>query len=113
MEKDDTLNKLETISNKQLDDLVATFINRNQDEIKKLKDARRPGRPANKKQDLLEMKLKAENDLYETGWKLPVLTEADNVKKFKNWKGEHSGLTSIKFQIFKKKDLVDEDSQMQ
>lgn len=86
----------------EMKDLIVTFIDRDNDELAKLKSERRANRPATKKQDTLEFRIKQENHYYETGWKVPDLRIPKNVSMLRAWKGGHGGLTSIKFVIVKK-----------
>ena len=89
----------------ELDDmktLIQTFIKRDSEELEQLKKARRSDRPPSKKQDLLEFRIKHEQHMFETGWKVPDLRTAVNVAKLREWKGGHGGLTSIAFCIVKK-----------
>lgn len=89
----------------ELDDmktLIQTFIKRDSEELEQLKKARRSDRPPSKKQDVLEFRIKHEQHMFETGWKVPDLRTAVNVAKLREWKGGHGGLTSIAFCIVKK-----------
>lgn len=89
----------------ELDDLkslIETFINRDRDELETLKSERRADRPPSKRQQLLESRLKQENHMYETGWKVPDLRSATNVNLLRLWKGGHGGLTAIKCALVKK-----------
>lgn len=83
-------------------DLIQSFVNRDNEELETLKAGRRANRPASKKQDLLEFRIKEERHLFQTGWKVPDLRNAANVKKLRAWQGGHGGLTSIDFCLVKK-----------
>ncbi|TID29682.1 hypothetical protein CANINC_001802 [Pichia inconspicua] len=88
--------------------LIETFINRDMDELEQLRASRRPGRPSSKRQDLLEFRIKQEQHVYETGWKVPDLRDPVNVTKLRLWQGGHGGLTSIKFVLVKKEGNIDD-----
>lgn len=92
--------------------LIESFIDRDHDELEQLRSSRRPGRPTTKKQDLLEFRLKQETHVYETGWKVPDLRDAENVQKLRAWGGGHGGLTSIKFILVKKHESETGDVEM-
>lgn len=104
----DVLDK-ETFTVDEMKALIETFINRDMDELDQLRDARRPGRPTSKRQDLLEFRVKQERHVYLTGWKVPDLRDSVNVTKLRLWQGGHGGLTSIKF-VTVKKEGIPEDS---
>lgn len=63
--------------------------------IDQLKKERRPNRPPTKRQELLELRKDAEMKHFETGWKLPDLTDTKNVEIFRKWKGDTGGLNTI------------------
>lgn len=82
-------------------DLILTFINRDIEELNKLKSERRHDRPPSNKQDALENRLQHEKHVFKTGWRVPDLRDESNVKKLRLWKGGHGGLTAIKFCLVK------------
>lgn len=101
--------KKETFDIDDIKALIETFINRDLDELEQLRAARRPGRPSSKRQDLLEFRIKQEQHVYETGWKVPDLRDPVNVTKLRLWQGGHGGLTSIKFMLVKKDGIPEEN----
>lgn len=94
--------EVESFQLEDMKDLITTFIARDNDELEQLKAERRANRPASKKQDLLESRIKHETHVFETGWKVPDLRTLENVKKLRAWNGGHGGLTAIKFVVVKK-----------
>lgn len=76
--------------------MLEAFIARDDEELKQLKQRRRPGRPRTKRQDLLQMRRSHEMEVYNGGWKVPDLEDEKNVKMFRNWKGEVGGLVVVK-----------------
>lgn len=76
---------------------IEAYLSRFDEELSQLVALRRPGRPALKRQDLLEDQ-KAKDELeYTTGFKVPVLWEAENVENLLRWNGTIGGVTNVKF----------------
>ncbi|ODV83028.1 hypothetical protein CANARDRAFT_178044 [[Candida] arabinofermentans NRRL YB-2248] len=96
-------NTMDKFNDEEIELFIDTFINRDEDELQELKDNRRSGRPASKRQDSIELRMKSDLNLYKSGWDIPDLTDVDNVKLLRNWKGERGGITAIKFKTFKMK----------
>mgnify|MGYP001559515348 FL=1 len=88
--------------------LIQSFVDRDNDELAKMKQQRRADRPPSKKMDLLEFRIKQENHLFETGWKIPDLRSSVNVAKLRAWKGGHGGLTALDFCIVKKNGILND-----
>lgn len=76
---------------------VDEFIRRGDEELDQLKHERRPGRPATKRQDQLQMNRDREYAVFKSGWKLPDLRVPQNVKRLRSWKGDSGTLTAIDF----------------
>jgi translation machinery-associated protein 16 len=70
---------------------------RDDDELDKLKAARRPGRPASNKQDLLQIKVDKEKKEYKEGFTVPDLTDKQTVEGLKKWNGTPGGINVLKF----------------
>ncbi|KAK9459393.1 translation machinery-associated protein 16 [Lipomyces oligophaga] len=77
--------------------MIKDFIARDDAEIKKLNDSRRPGRPASSRQDSLQNRRSFEEEEYKSGFYVPNLLEKENVKTFRDWNKEHSGLGLLRF----------------
>ncbi|KAH3671051.1 hypothetical protein OGAPHI_000762 [Ogataea philodendri] len=84
---------------------IQTFIARDDDELEQLRAERRPGRPATKRQDLLEQRKAKESHMYETGWSIPDLQNKTTVELLRNWNGDRGSLTALTFKTVKKSDL--------
>jgi len=91
----DQLSSKEAFTVDELKSMLKTFICRDDDELDQLKKERRPNRPPTKRQELLELRKDAEMKHFETGWKLPDLTDTKNVESFRKWKGDTGGLNTI------------------
>ncbi|CAK7892596.1 hypothetical protein CAAN1_01S10792 [[Candida] anglica] len=83
-----------------LDDMklfIEGYISRYDEELETLRHDRRPGRPATSRQQILEEKVKHERQIYETGFKIPDLSNKDTVEKLRLWTGSSGGTTVMKF----------------
>lgn len=112
-EVDDPTDDIPTFSISDVQDLLETWISRNDDEIESLKEQRRPGRPKSKKLEQLEEVKAKEVHQFETGWKVPDLRHKQTCVFMKSWAGDHGKLTAMKHIILKKSDKDDEDIQME
>ncbi len=74
---------------------VFRFISKDDDELKKLRDQRRPGRPASSRLSILEEKIKHDKSEFETGFLLPDLSNVKTVQSLREWKGNSGGLNLI------------------
>ncbi|KAL4936377.1 hypothetical protein BDV06DRAFT_205157 [Aspergillus oleicola] len=86
-----------SLSDSDLPDLVARYINRSVSEIEQLQSERRKGRPPSKREEALLQRTETENKEFKTGFWMPDLTEEDVVSALKRWNGNWSGLSPLKF----------------
>ncbi|KAI5920556.1 translation machinery-associated protein 16 [Camillea tinctor] len=84
--------QLETIQ-----ELIKTFVHQYDDELNEVKKARRPGRPASAKEDLLKIKIAALEKEYKSGFLIPVLDTKENAALLDRWEGSWSYLTTLKW----------------
>ncbi|QSZ31483.1 hypothetical protein DSL72_001048 [Monilinia vaccinii-corymbosi] len=78
--------------------LITTFVHQNDEELSALKKERRPGRPASTREDLLKIKIAADEKEYENGFYLPDLTNSDNVMALALWENSTwSYLSTLKW----------------
>ena len=74
---------------------------RDDDELNKLKQERRPGRPPSNREDLLLQRIETEKKEYESGFWVPDLMEDDGaegkVARLQTWNGEWSSLNALAF----------------
>lgn len=81
----------------QMKSFIEDYIGRNDEELKQLKDERRPGRPATSRQLHLEVVIGDEKQVYSTGFKIPDLSNKETVERVKLWNGTSGGTTVMKF----------------
>lgn len=112
-ELDDHTVEPPTYSVADVQDLLETWISRNDDELESLKEERRPGRPKPKKLEQLEDVKEKEVHQFETGWKVPDLRHRQTLMYMKSWTGDHGSLTAMKHIIIKKSDKDDADVEME
>ncbi|RDW86760.1 translation machinery-associated protein 16 [Aspergillus mulundensis] len=86
-----------SLSENDIPDLVARYINRSVPEIEQLQSERRKGRPPSKREEALLQRTEAENKEFKTGFWMPDLTEEDVVSALVRWNGNWSGLSPLKF----------------
>jgi len=86
------------ITTTTIQEAITQYINRNSDELTRLKSERRPGRPPSTREDLLNNMLKQEEDEYKSGFEIPDLQDEKNVEALQEWTGEWNTMMSrIKF----------------
>lgn len=91
------LDDKKTYDLEEMKQFINAFISRDDNELEKLKSDRRPGRPASSRQDLLENRIRQEKKEFHSGFKMPNLSDKKTVEHLKNWSGDHSGLSIMKF----------------
>ncbi|KAG9231037.1 translation machinery-associated protein 16 [Amylocarpus encephaloides] len=89
-----------------IQELITTYVHQNDEEFGVLKKERRPGRPASTREDLLKIKIAADEKEYENGFYLPDLTDADNVVFLDRWEGDWSYLSTLKWVRISKSGVV-------
>lgn len=68
--------------------LITSYVHKHDEELDALKKARRAGRPASTREDLLKMKIATDVKEYEAhGFYLPDLTNTENVIMLDRWDG--------------------------
>ncbi|KAH6873177.1 hypothetical protein J4E91_001501 [Alternaria rosae] len=90
--------------------MIEDYLGRDDEELAQLKAARRPGRPASTRQNLLEIHQKTERDEYAAGFWVPDLEDVLNLKKLKEWNGEWAQLATLKFSRISKEGFKKESS---
>ncbi|KAK6842909.1 hypothetical protein PG987_003769 [Apiospora arundinis] len=90
-------NDLKPVEASAIEELVKTYVHQYDEELSELKKARRPGRPASTKEDLLKVKISTLQKEYETGFLLPDLTSDANVMLLDRFEGSWSYLTNLKW----------------
>jgi translation machinery-associated protein 16 len=90
--------------------MIEDYLGRDDEEVLKLKAERRPGRPASTRQTLLEQNIAVEQGEYASGFWVPDLEDAENLKMLKAWSGKWSGLATLKFARISKEGVKKESS---
>jgi translation machinery-associated protein 16 len=90
--------------------MIEDYLGRDDEEVLKLKSERRAGRPASTRQTLLEQHQAVEQGEYASGFWVPDLEDAANLKKLKEWSGQWSGLATLKFARISKEGVRKESS---
>jgi translation machinery-associated protein 16 len=83
--------------------ISSSFVHQHDEEYKRVKAERRPGRPASTREDVLKLKIQNAEKEWETGFYMPDLTAEENAVFLDRWDGTWSYLPSIKW-VFVKKD---------
>ena len=73
------------------------YLQRDNDELARLENERRPGRPRSMREDLLKQRMVVEEREYDTGYWIPDMTDAPNLELLREWSGEWASLSTLKF----------------
>ncbi|KAF5573412.1 TMA16-like protein [Fusarium pseudoanthophilum] len=76
---------------------LMSFVHQYDEEYNEAKKARRPGRPASVKEDLLKAKINILEEEYKSGFVMPDLLDNVNVNALHLWEGSWSYLTQLKW----------------
>ena len=77
--------------------MIEDYLGRDDEELLKLKAERRPGRPPATRQALLEQAQAVEQGEYASGFWIPDLQDASNLRKLKEWNGQWANLATLNF----------------
>lgn len=97
-EKDKT-----SFTHDEMRQLVDTYIRRNDEEIARMDAERRPGRPMTNKHQIQVEKRKHDQHIFETGFKIPDLTDVLTTERVKTWNGTSGATSAWKFTLIAKK----------
>ncbi|KAK9771599.1 putative Translation machinery-associated protein 16 [Seiridium cardinale] len=78
-------------------ELIKGFVHQYDEELSDLKKARRPGRPASTKEDLLKVKISTLEKEHQIGFLVPELTTEEGAQRLEKWEGSWSFLTGLKW----------------
>ncbi|EFX04423.1 hypothetical protein CMQ_1351 [Grosmannia clavigera kw1407] len=81
----------------EIDAGIKSFLRRHDEEIEAAKQARRPGRPQTKREDVLKVKIASLEKEFQNGFLIPDLTDEDNVAMLSRWEGSWSQLNCLKW----------------
>ncbi|KAF7521840.1 hypothetical protein G7054_g12324 [Neopestalotiopsis clavispora] len=84
--------QLETVK-----ELINGFVHQYDEELNELKKARRPGRPASTKEDLLKAKINVLEKEYQSGFLTPETTTEEDALRLERWEGSWAYLTGMKW----------------
>ena len=90
--------------------MIEDYLGRDDEELAKLKAERRPGRPPMTRQIMLEQNQAAEQDEYASGFWVPDLEDATNLRRLKEWNGQWAHLATLKFARVSKHGVKKESS---
>ncbi|KAI4959416.1 hypothetical protein J4E86_003138 [Alternaria arbusti] len=105
-----TYEHVASLSVPEIQAMIEDYLGRDDEELAQLKAARRPGRPASTRQNLLEIHQNTERDEYAAGFWVPDLEDELNLKKLKDWNGEWAQLATLKFSRISKEGFKKESS---
>ena len=74
-----------------------SYLSRDDAELLRLESERRPGRPANAKEDHLKQRKLIEEQEYNSGYWLPDLEDTDTLHSLRDWDKEWTSLNTVKF----------------
>ncbi|KID78577.1 hypothetical protein MBR_03025, partial [Metarhizium brunneum ARSEF 3297] len=89
-EKDNQSLDIETVQS-----FIKRFIHQYDEEYDDLKKARRLGRPATAREDLLKLKIASLEKEYQTGFVIPDVMSAEHAKNLGKWEGSWAYLTTL------------------
>ncbi|KAI5964811.1 TMA16 [Candida pseudojiufengensis] len=87
----------ESYSLEEIKDLINDFINIDRERLKDAEKEHRKGRPISTKQKLLSEKVKHEEHVFETGYKVPDISDPETVTRLRSWNGTTGATTGFKF----------------
>lgn len=85
------------LSDQEMQDMVAHFIAREEDELDEIKAAHRPGRPKSKAEERIQDRIDAEEREFKGGFWMPDMRDAACVEKLKRWGGQWGGLSTMTY----------------
>ncbi|KAI1762294.1 translation machinery-associated protein 16 [Hypoxylon sp. FL1150] len=80
-----------------IQELIQTYVHQYDEELNEVKKARRPGRPASAREDLLKVKIEKLQKEHQSGFLLPVLDTEENAAVLGRFEGSWSYLTGLKW----------------
>lgn len=77
--------------------MIEDFLGRDDEELATLKAERRSGRPPSTRETLLKQNQVTEQGEYASGFWVPDLEDIENLQVLKDWNGQWSSLSTLKF----------------
>jgi len=90
-------NEGKPLDNETIHELIRGFVHQYDEELAEIKQARRPGRPASAREDLLKVKITNLEKEYKNGFLVPVLDDETSAAMFERWDGAWAYLTQMKW----------------
>lgn len=81
----------------EIQELVESFIAREQDELDEIKAAHRPGRPKSKAEERIQDRIDAEEREFKGGFWVPDIRDEACLEKLKRWGGQWGGLSTMTY----------------
>lgn len=78
-------------------EFISEYISRNDEELAQIEKDRRPGRPLSSKQQLQLEKRKHDEHVFETGFRIPDVSDKLTVERLRGWNGTSGSLSSWKY----------------
>ncbi|ORX94457.1 translation machinery-associated protein 16 [Clohesyomyces aquaticus] len=80
-----------------IQNVINTYLHRDDEELASLKADRRAGRPPSTRETLLKQHQATEQNEYESGIWLPDMEDGENLKFLSEWNGKWTSLSTLKF----------------
>ena len=79
--------------------MESSYLTRHDEEIAELKSQRRPGRPSNTREDLLQQSIITEYQEYDGsgGFWIPNMQDEGSLRMLRGWNGEWIALSTLKY----------------
>lgn len=77
--------------------IIEGYLSRYDEELGDLRAHKRSGRPPTARQTQLEDIKQKEEEIYNNGFKIPLLSDPATVSQLKEWNGTTGGITALKF----------------
>jgi len=92
-----TMEHESALSIQDIQAMIEDFLGRDDEELGNLQTQRRAGRPPSTRETLLKQNQATEQGEYASGFWVPDLENAENLKKLKEWDGKWASLATLQF----------------
>ena len=90
--------------------MTSSYLSRHNEEIAELRSQRRPGRPSSTREDLLQQFIMTEYREYDGGFWIPHMQDEGNLRMLREWNGEWTALSTLKYVRLSKDGTLKESS---
>lgn len=94
-------------------EFISEYISRNDEELAQIEKDRRPGRPLSSKQQLQLEKRKHDEHVFETGFRIPDVSDKLTVERLRGWNGTSGSLSSWKYIMITKEGPKEDTDNME